>query len=195
MANDGPKTPRNHGENDAPAEDPRTVRGDAAGGDGTFVTTSEETVVTTFESAASPQTDAEGLSSAGEMDETVGTKREELAGSSQPTGSESVKGASRATDPIADCAASQVTDYVRAAAKQIERLADDLRHKNVGDILSSVVEYGRTHPVMMLAGAAFVGFALSRVVKAGVANPGRNGYADNNSVDTTAGFEPIRDLS
>jgi hypothetical protein len=35
--------------------------------------------------------------------------------------------------------------------------------------LSSAAEFGRSQPVIMLAGAALIGFALSRVVKAGVA--------------------------
>ena len=90
------------------------------------------------------------------------------ADSFSPTGQE--KDLPRA-DAIADYAAVQVADYVRDAAKKIDRLADDLRDKSAGDLLSSATEYGRTHPVMMLAGAAVVGFALSRLIKAGVADP------------------------
>jgi hypothetical protein len=108
-----------------------------------------------------------------ETDETVGTNVEELAGSSRPTGGESVQGAPRATNAIADYAAVQLADYVRGATKQIDALADDLQNKKVGDLLASAVEYGRTHPVMMLAGAAFVGFALSRLTKAGGGQSGQ----------------------
>ena len=37
--------------------------------------------------------------------------------------------------------------------------------------MTSAVEFGRSQPVVMIAGAALVGFALSRLIKAGVATP------------------------
>ena len=60
---------------------------------------------------------------------------------------------------------------MRGAGQKIDRLASDLRDKKVGDLLASAAEFGRSQPVIMLAGAALIGFALSRVVKAGVATP------------------------
>lgn len=60
---------------------------------------------------------------------------------------------------------------MRGAGQKIDRLASDLRDKKVGDLLTSAAEFGRSQPVIMLAGAALVGFALSRLVKAGVAAP------------------------
>ena len=41
--------------------------------------------------------------------------------------------------------------------------------------MSSAAEFGRSQPVIMLAGAALIGFALSRVVKAGAAMPAGTG--------------------
>jgi hypothetical protein len=124
--------------------------------------------------------------------EAVGTKVEEVADRARQTGAESAKGAARTTDAIADQIAGQsplIADYVRGAAQKIDRLADDLREKKVGDLLSSAAEFGRSQPVMMLAGAALVGFALSRLIKAGVASPPAN------DSDDTASIEPMRDLS
>ena len=60
---------------------------------------------------------------------------------------------------------------MRGAGQKIDRLASDLRDKKVGDLLTSAAEFGRSQPVIMVAGAALVGFALSRLVKAGVAAP------------------------
>ena len=37
--------------------------------------------------------------------------------------------------------------------------------------MTSAVEFGRSQPIVMIAGAALVGFALSRLIKAGVAAP------------------------
>jgi hypothetical protein len=83
---------------------------------------------------------------------------------------------------------------VRDAARKIDRLADDLRDRNVGELLSSATEYGRAHPVMMMAGATVVGFALSRLIKAGVTDPiarggesQRTGYHEDPNVHLTAG--------
>jgi hypothetical protein len=58
--------------------------------------------------------------------------------------------------------------YVRSAAEQTHKFADNLRDQKAGDLLSSAVAWGQKQPVMMLAGAALLGLALSRVVKAGV---------------------------
>lgn len=124
--------------------------------------------------------------------EAVGSKVEELAERSKQAGVESVDTAARAADAIADQVATQspvIADYVRGAAKKIDRLADDLREKKVGDLLSSAAEFGRSQPVVMLAGAAIVGFALSRLIKAGVAAP-----AGSASEEAPAEFEPMRDL-
>jgi hypothetical protein len=72
---------------------------------------------------------------------------------------------------------------VRGAGQKIDRLASDLREKKVGDLLSSAAEFGRSQPVIMLAGAALIGFALSRVVKAGAAMPAGSDEKDNATSD------------
>ena len=46
--------------------------------------------------------------------------------------------------------------------------------------MTSAVEFGRSQPVVMIAGAALVGFALSRLVKAGVAAPADSNGPDGN---------------
>ena len=87
-------------------------------------------------------------------DQRVGATLEYAGGSSPADGSwpaDSERGKDRhSADAMADYAAVQVADYVRDAARKIDRLADDLRHRNVSDLLSSATEYGRKHPVMMM---------------------------------------------
>ena len=90
-----------------------------------------------------------GVSAVG-ADEAVEAQLE-YADASAPTGRKKLKDPPRA-HAIADYAAVQVADYVRDAAKKIDHLADDLRDKSAGDLLSSATAYGRTHPLMMLAG-------------------------------------------
>jgi hypothetical protein len=102
----------------------------------------------------------------------IGPKAEDIANRSKAAGADAVAGVARTAEALADTVAPNspaIAEYVRGAGQKIDRLASDLREKKVGDILSSAAEFGRSQPVIMLAGAALIGFALSRVVKAGVA--------------------------
>jgi hypothetical protein len=62
--------------------------------------------------------------------------------------------------------------YVHNAAEQTHKFADNLRDRKAGDLLSSAAAWGQKQPMMMLAGAALLGLALSRVVKAGSGTTG-----------------------
>ena len=131
-------------------------------------------------------------STARAVGETVGKKVEDVADRSKEIGADGVAKAAWTAEAIADQVATDapaVAEYVRSAARKINALADDLREKKVGDLLSSATEFGRSQPVIMLAGAALVGFALSRIVKAGVAGP------SSEDADVAAKFEPMKDLS
>jgi hypothetical protein len=127
--------------------------------------------------------------------ETVGHKVEEVAERSREAGAESVARAARTAEAIADQVAGEVpavAEYVRAAAQKINGLADDLREKKVGELLTSAAEFGRSQPVVMLAGAALVGFALSRLIKAGVAGASDSKDGGEN---VASQFDPMKDLS
>jgi len=106
--------------------------------------------------------------------EAVGKKVEEAADKSKQAGADAMAGLGRTASTIADSVAEQspaIADYVRGAGQKIDRLATDLRDKKVGDLMNTAVEFGRSQPIVMIAGAALVGFALSRLIKAGVTAP------------------------
>ena len=106
--------------------------------------------------------------------DAVGPKAEDIADRSKAAGADAVAGVARTAQALADTVAPDspaIADYVRGAGQKIDRLANDLREKKVGELLTSAAEFGRSQPVLMLAGAALVGFALSRLIKAGVAVP------------------------
>jgi hypothetical protein len=135
----------------------------------------------------------QAASAARAVGEKVGLKVEEVADRSKLAGAEGVAQAARTAQAIADQVAGDipaVAEYVRGAAQKIDRLANDLREKKVGELLTSATEFGRSQPVIMLAGAALVGFALSRLIKAGVAAP-----APTQAQDIGFETEPMRDLS
>ncbi len=122
--------------------------------------------------------------------EAVGRKAGEAADQSRQAGAEGVARAARTAGAVADAVAADapaVAEYVRGAAGKIERLAGDLQEKKVGELLSSAAQFGRSQPVAMLAGAALVGFALSRVIKAGVAAPAA-------AKESNPEYDPMKDL-
>ena len=123
--------------------------------------------------------------------DAVGPKAEDIANRSKAAGASAVAGVARTADALADTVAPNspaIAEYVRGAGQKIDRLASDLRDKKVGDLLSSAAEFGRSQPIIMLAGAALIGFALSRVVKAGVATAPAD-TASNAPGGTTFGSE------
>lgn len=114
--------------------------------------------------------------------DAVGPKAEDIADRSKAAGADAVAGVARTAQALADTVAGDspaLAEYVRGAGQKIDRLATDLRDKKVGDLLTSAAEFGRSQPVIMLAGAALVGFALSRLIKAGVATPAEPASSDN----------------
>lgn len=64
--------------------------------------------------------------------------------------------------------APMLADYIRDAAKQVDRMGEALRERTVGDLLNSATEFGRQQPMLFFAGAAIMGFALARFVKSGM---------------------------
>jgi hypothetical protein len=87
-------------------------------------------------------------------------------------GADALAGVARTAASVADEVASgapMVADYLKSAGEKIDRLSTDLREKKVSELLDAAVGFGRAQPVLMLAGAVVVGFALSRLIKAGAA--------------------------
>jgi hypothetical protein len=138
-----------------------------------------------------PQQVAQQAASIGRaVGDAVAPKAEDIADRSKKAGADAVAGVARTAGAIADSVAQDspaIADYVRGAGQKIDRLATDLRDKKVGDLLTSAAEFGRSQPVILLAGAALVGFALSRLIKAGVAQPTELGLRAD--VDTVEPFQ------
>ena len=71
--------------------------------------------------------------------------------------------------PALDEALPMLAGYVRQAAQQTNQFADSLRDKKADELLSTAVNWSRQQPLLTLAGAAVLGFALARIAKSGVA--------------------------
>ena len=119
-----------------------------------------------------------------EIKAAAGDKVDELAQRGTRAGADTVAAIGRSAETLATSLQDQspaVADYVRSTGHRIDRLADDLRDKSAGELLSLATEFGKKQPLVLLAGAAVVGFALSRVVKAGLATEDRGPGADVSS--------------
>jgi len=109
-----------------------------------------------------------------EIKSAVTGKAEELAGRSTQAGAAAVAGVAKTAATLADSLKDQspaVADYVRSTGQRIDRLADDLRDKSAGELLSLATDFGKRQPLALLAGSAIIGFALARVVKTGLEAP------------------------
>ncbi len=136
---------------------------------------------TARESAAGGETREQMKAAVQEVKTAAGEKAEELAQRGTRVGADTVAAVGRSAETLATSLQDQspaVAEYVRSTGKRIDRLADDLRDKSAGELLNIATEFGKKQPLILLAGAAVVGFALSRVVKVGLATEDRGPGAD-----------------
>jgi hypothetical protein len=82
-----------------------------------------------------------------------------------------------------------LADYVRDAAHRIESMGEALRERTVGEMLSAATEFGRKQPILLFAGAAVLGFALSRVVRTGLSPTSTATVADREAVNKSTGID------
>jgi hypothetical protein len=61
--------------------------------------------------------------------------------------------------------APQIAEFVREAAQTVERLADGLRERSLGEIAASVSNFARKEPAAFFGGAVLAGFILARLAK------------------------------
>ena len=104
-------------------------------------------------------------------------KARELVGQGLERGGEALANVSKL---VGDTAASlddrlgeEYGEYARRAASALEEAADKLSAKDADELIEDTREFVRKSPGVALAGAAIIGFALVRLVKAGL-DQGKN---------------------
>jgi hypothetical protein len=93
-----------------------------------------------------------------------------LANKSVAGGAEAAQAVGKAAESAAqvlDDALPALAGYVRNAAEYTNKFADSLRDKKAEELLGEAMTWTRQQPLLTMAGAAMLGFALSRIVKAG----------------------------
>jgi hypothetical protein len=81
---------------------------------------------------------------------------------------EAVGKAAESAAHVLDDSLPMLAGYVRHAAQYTNQLADQLRDKKAEELLSTAMTWCRQQPLLTLAGATVLGFALARVAKSGI---------------------------
>jgi len=84
-------------------------------------------------------------------------------------------------DSIDERLGGEYGDYARRASDAVSDFAETLRSKDVDELYGQVTEAVRKSPAVAVGIAAVVGFTLVRLVKAGLADDGRDDGGNNSS--------------
>jgi hypothetical protein len=87
-----------------------------------------------------------------------------------PTGIDALSNVARSVQGAAnnlEAEAPQIAEFVREAAQTVERLAEGLRERSLGEIAASVSNFARKEPAAFFGGAVLAGFILARLAKHG----------------------------
>jgi hypothetical protein len=95
-------------------------------------------------------------------------KCENLAERPKRVGADQAERMADAVHKAADALQDQMpkaAEYVHAAAAQMEKGADTLRNKGVGELLTQFNDLGRKQPLTLFGAALATGFVASRFIK------------------------------
>jgi len=110
-----------------------------------------------------------------------------IADQSVASGVEAAAAVGKAAESAArtlDEALPALAGYVRSAAEQSNKFADSLRDKKAEELLATAVGWSRQQPLLTLAGAAVLGFALARVAKSGLSGAAQAADGPSQSSDS-----------
>ena len=110
--------------------------------------------------------DAKGA--AASIAEQARARLNEIVDQQKAAGADKIAGVAK----VAHSAASDLDEtnphmarLVRSAADGVERIADDVRGRDIGEVFSTLADFGRRQPVAFFGGAVLAGFILSRFFK------------------------------
>ncbi|CAN5275542.1 hypothetical protein BH10PSE6_BH10PSE6_19590 [soil metagenome] len=133
-----------------------------------------------------------GTASAADVVPALREQAGKVADKSLSTGVDAAQAVGKAAESAAqvlDEALPMLAGYVRQASQYTNQFADSLRDKKAEELLSTAVSWSRQQPLLTLAGAAVLGFALARVAKAGLPSAIEGAKAESAKVDLPASFE------
>ena len=105
---------------------------------------------------------------ASEFASDVGHEMSQVAEEQKVRGVEAMQGFARAINSAAselDRQSPTVARYVRDAAKQVDGFSNNIRGRNVTELMQAATDLAKSQPAVFFAGAVAAGFALSRFLK------------------------------
>lgn len=135
-----------------------------AGGDGL-----DSTAAGIRDGAGRAADEAKGAASS--IAEQARARLNDVLGQQKAAGADRIAGVAQAAHSAAgdlDKTNPQMARLVRTAAVNVDRIAEDVRSRDIGQVFSSVADFGRKQPVAFFGGAVLAGFVLSRFLKSDV---------------------------
>ena len=103
--------------------------------------------------------------------EQARARMNEIVGQQKMAGADKIAGVAKAAHSAAgdlDKTNPQLGRLVRTAAENVDRIAEDVRSRDIGDVLATLADFGRRQPVAFFGGAVVAGFLISRFFKSDV---------------------------
>ena len=116
--------------------------------------------------ASQAASDAKGA--AASIAEQARSRLAEIVDQQKTAGASRVAGVAQAAQTAAkdlDSTNPELARLVRSAAESVDRIAEDIRGREIGDVLETLASFGRRQPVAFFGGAVLAGFLLSRFFK------------------------------
>ncbi len=110
--------------------------------------------------------DAKGVASS--IAEQARARLNDMLGQQKAAGADRIAGVAQAAHSAAgdlDKTNPQMARLVRTAAENVDKIAEDVRSRDIGQVFSSLADFGRRQPVAFFGGAVLAGFVLSRFLK------------------------------
>ena len=126
-----------------------------------------DSTVSTFKDQAS-QTATEAKGAALSIADQARNRLTEIVDQQKAMGADKISGVAKAAQNAAsdlDTSNPQMAKLVRTAAENVDRIADDLRSSDIGDVIATLASFGRQQPVAFFGGAVLAGFILARFFK------------------------------
>ena len=110
----------------------------------------------------------EAKSAAASIAEQARTRLNDIVDQQKAAGADKISGVAKAVHSAAgdlDETSPQLGRLVRTAADSVERIAEDVRSRDIGEVFNSLADFGRRQPVAFFGGAVVAGFMLARFFK------------------------------
>lgn len=114
------------------------------------------------------QAAGEAKDAASTVAEQVRARLNEIMAQQKAASADKIAGVAKAAHSAAgdlDGTNPQMARLVRGAAQGVDRIADDVRSRDIGEVFNSLADFGRRQPVAFFGGAVVAGLLLARFFK------------------------------